>query len=99
MSMQTDSETRTSVKSLSPMRNVQTAGSAVILDELGISVLVTTSQAGKLVMLRSEQGTLNTHFRSFARPMGLVRDGDRLAVGTALRAAAMSSRRDGFPCP
>src|SRR5262249_17334096 len=30
------------------------------------------------------QGTLNTHFRTFQRPMGMAVRGDRLALGTAL---------------
>jgi uncharacterized protein (TIGR03032 family) len=52
---------------------------------MGLSLLVTTYQAGKLVVLRqNDLGTLNTHFRTFQRPMGLAVDGDRLALGTAL---------------
>jgi uncharacterized protein (TIGR03032 family) len=47
-------------------------------------VLVTTYQAGKLVLLRADGGVVNTHFRGFPRPMGLAVQGDRLAVGTAL---------------
>jgi uncharacterized protein (TIGR03032 family) len=50
----------------------------------GISLLVTTYQAGKLVLLRSDRGVVNTHFRSFAKPMGLALHGNRLAIGTAL---------------
>src|SRR5262249_13371299 len=52
--------------------------------ELGISVLVTTYQAGKLVMLRPDGDRLNTHFRSFSKPMGLAVHGDRLAIGTSV---------------
>lgn len=44
-------------------------------------MLVTTYQAGKLVVLRSQDGVLNTHFRAFEKPMGLAVDGARLAVG------------------
>jgi uncharacterized protein (TIGR03032 family) len=67
-----------------PLRSVHTASFAALLDELGLSVLVTTYQAGKLVMLRPDGGTLNTHFRGFRKPMGLAVDGDRFAIGTAL---------------
>ena len=50
-----------------------------------MSLLVTTYQAGKLVELRqNDEGTLNTHFRFFPRPIGLAVAGDRLALGTAL---------------
>jgi uncharacterized protein (TIGR03032 family) len=44
--------------------------------------LVTTYQAGKLVLLRPDRGVLNTHFRSFHSPMGLAADGERMAIGT-----------------
>jgi uncharacterized protein (TIGR03032 family) len=36
------------------------------------------------VVLRPENGGLNTHFRRFQKPMGLAVDGDRLVAGTAL---------------
>jgi hypothetical protein len=34
--------------------------------------LVTTYQAGKLVVVRADGDLLNTHFRVFPRPMGLA---------------------------
>ncbi|HEY7423196.1 MAG TPA: TIGR03032 family protein [Gemmataceae bacterium] len=67
-----------------PLRSVHTSNFSAILQELGISVLVTTYQAGKLVMLRPDGERLNTHFRSFSKPMGLAVDGDRLAIGTSV---------------
>jgi uncharacterized protein (TIGR03032 family) len=67
-----------------PLRSVHTTNFPAILDELNVSVLVTTYQAGKLVMLRPDGEVLNTHFRGFSKPMGLACDGDRLALGTAL---------------
>jgi uncharacterized protein (TIGR03032 family) len=69
---------------LSPLRSVHTDNFPAILLELGVSLLVTTYQAGKLVMLRSDGERLNTHFRCFSKPMGLAVDGDRLAIGTGL---------------
>lgn len=65
-----------------PLRSVHTANFPLILQELGVSLLVTTYQAGKLVILRADNGTLNTHFRTFHSPMGLAADGARLAIGT-----------------
>jgi uncharacterized protein (TIGR03032 family) len=68
-----------------PLRSVHTSNFGPLLGELGLSLAVTTYQAGKLVVLRqNDEGTLNTHFRTFPRPMGLAVDGDRLALGTAL---------------
>ena len=66
-----------------PLRSVHTSSLHAILDQLGISLWVTTYQAGKLVIARPEAGGVNTHFRSFPKPMGLALDGDRLAIGTA----------------
>src|SRR5712692_2342451 len=69
---------------LPPLRSVHTTSFANILEHFGISLLVTTYQAGKLVVLRADRGVVNTHFRSFAKPMGLAVQGNRLAIGTAL---------------
>lgn len=67
-----------------PLRSVHTNTFAEILQELGASVLVTTYQAGKLVVLREDGGVLNTHFRNMQQPMGLARDGGRLAIGCGI---------------
>ncbi len=65
-----------------PLRSVHTMSFPAILDQLGLSVFVTTYQAGKLVVLRSDGEVLNTHFRGFSKPMGLACAGDRMAIGT-----------------
>src|SRR4051812_3620675 len=62
-----------------PLRSVHTTNFPALLDQLGISLLVTTYQAGKLVVLRADQDHVNTHFRNFSKPMGLAVAGDRLA--------------------
>jgi uncharacterized protein (TIGR03032 family) len=69
---------------LPPLRSVHTTTFADVLQQYGISLLVTTYQAGKLVLLRADRGVVNTHFRSFPKPMGLAVEGNRLAIGTAL---------------
>jgi uncharacterized protein (TIGR03032 family) len=66
------------------LRSVHTASFPALLQELGLSVLVTTYQAGKLVVLRADGDVLNTHFRGFHLPMGLTVQGGRLAIGTSL---------------
>ena len=68
-----------------PLRAVHTANFPGLLRQLGSSLLVTTYQAGKLVMVRDEGDHLNTHFRGFRAPMGLALDGARLAVGTTVQ--------------
>jgi uncharacterized protein (TIGR03032 family) len=67
-----------------PPRSVCTESFPALLRELGASVMVTTCQAGKLVILRADNGTINTHCRDFNVPMGLALAGNRLAIGTAL---------------
>lgn len=55
-----------------------------ILRQLGISLLVSTYQAGKLIVVREQEGKLNTHFSSFMSPMGMAYrpQTGQLAVGT-----------------
>jgi uncharacterized protein (TIGR03032 family) len=65
-----------------PLHAVHTPNLPVLLRQLGASLLVTTYQAGKLVMVRDEGDHLNAHFRAFPAPMGMALDGDRLAIGT-----------------
>ena len=66
-----------------PLRSVHTSNLPEILEHLGCSIMFTTYQAGRLVMLRAQNGILNTHFRSFDKPMGLAVSDNRLAVGAA----------------
>ena len=66
-----------------PLRSVHTSNLPEILEHLGCSLMVSTYQAGRLVMLRAQDGVLNTHFRSFEKPMGLALSDNRLAVGAA----------------
>jgi uncharacterized protein (TIGR03032 family) len=67
-----------------PLRSVHTSNFPQILQQLGISLLVTTYQAGKLVIVRADGDVINTHFRNFSKPMGLAVAGDRLGIGTAM---------------
>lgn len=64
--------------------SVHTANFPALLKELGVSLLVSTYQAGKLIIVREDGGQLNTHFREFSSPMGVAYDPVRraLAVGT-----------------
>ena len=53
-----------------------------ILAELGCSLVVSTYQAGKLIVIRSDGERLTQLPRTFEEPMGLAVDGDRMAVAT-----------------
>jgi hypothetical protein len=70
-----------------PLLAAHTPNFPALLRQLGASLLVTTSQAGKLVMVRDEGDHLNTHYRAFPSPMGLALadGGARLALGTTLQ--------------
>jgi uncharacterized protein (TIGR03032 family) len=65
-----------------PLSSVHTTTLPALLDQLRISVLITTYQAGKLIAVRADGDTANTHFRAFDTPMGLAHDRGRLAIGT-----------------
>ncbi len=58
-----------------------------LLRQLGGCLLVSTYQAGKLVILRPDGPSINTHYRNFNRPMGMAADSERLALGTAIEIA------------
>ena len=60
----------------------QTDTFAPLLKQLGISLLVTTYQANKLLVLREQRGGLSVLVRSFERPMGVAADAQRIALGT-----------------
>lgn len=67
----------------SPLRSQTTGSVPQILLELGVSLFVSTYQAGFVVIVRAADATqLNTHFKAFPRPMGLAHRGGRLAIGT-----------------
>jgi uncharacterized protein (TIGR03032 family) len=55
---------------------------ASLLRQCGISLLVTTYQANKLLVIREQQGGLSILVRSFERPMGLAVDPRRISLGT-----------------
>lgn len=56
-----------------------------LLLQLHASLLVTTYQAGKLVLVRADGNVINTHYRTFARPMGMaLSQHGALAIGTGM---------------
>ena len=63
------------------LRSVHTSNLPALFEQLRISLVVSTYQAGKVILIRNDQGVLNTHFRTFAKPMGVAADGARLTIG------------------
>lgn len=53
-----------------------------ILSELGISLIVTSYQSQRVILVRSNNGKLETKLKAFPRPMGLYADSDRITLGT-----------------
>lgn len=77
--------------------SVHTTNFPDLLRQLGACLLVTTYQAGKLVILRPDGSTINTHFRSFNRPMGLAVDRQRLVLGAQMEIAEFRNMPDVAP--
>lgn len=71
------------VPSETSLESVHTPTFTEILASAGISICITTYQAGKVIIAREADGVTNTHFRAFQKPMGLVATADRLVLGTA----------------
>ncbi|WP_204104378.1 MULTISPECIES: TIGR03032 family protein [Spirulina sp. CCY15215] len=68
-----------------PLRSVHTTNFPDILQQLSISLAISTYQAGKLILVRADGNTLNTHFRIFKKPMGLAGDREKLAIGSEVQ--------------
>lgn len=64
-----------------PLKSVFTNTLPNILNQLGISLAVSTYQAGKVIFVRADDGVVNTHFRNFGKPMGIAADHSRLTIG------------------
>ena len=76
--------TREDAGTASPLAfaSVHTSTFPQVLETVGASLIVSTYQSGRVVLVRRDAGTLNTHFVAFDSPMGIAVAGDRLAIGT-----------------
>ena len=69
------------------LQSVYTNPLADLFNQAGISLVVSTYQAGKVILVRYDQEaqSLNTHFRNFDKPMGMAVHGHgaggRLTIG------------------
>jgi uncharacterized protein (TIGR03032 family) len=66
----------------SAMRSVHTTSLVEILDSLHSSLVLTTYQSGRVVVVRADGPRLNTHFCAYPSPMGLAIGPRYLALGT-----------------
>jgi protein O-GlcNAc transferase len=69
-------------KRLQEVRYECTSNFAEILQHCGISLLVSTYQAGKVMVLGSHAGQLKISYLHFDRAMGLAADRGKVAIGT-----------------
>ena len=63
------------------LRSVYTSNLPEIMAQLNISLVISTYQAGKVILVRNDGGTINTHFRNFQKPMGIAVHENRLTIG------------------
>jgi uncharacterized protein (TIGR03032 family) len=54
---------------------------AKVLEEQGISLLISTYQAGKLIVARNDDGKLDAQFRDIVKPMGIAVGKGQIAIG------------------
>jgi uncharacterized protein (TIGR03032 family) len=64
------------------LASTHTSSLPALLDDVGMTIAVTTYQTGRVVLIRADGGVANTHVRAFRRPMGLAVAGDRLVLAT-----------------
>src|SRR5262249_23166873 len=64
-----------------------------MLEHLGVSLLVSTYQAGKLFAVGARQGELALSFHNFEKAMGIAAQRSRIAVGTHNQIWSLCSAR------
>ncbi len=75
----------------------QTDSFVALLHQLQASVLVTTYQANKLLVLRAAGNGLSTLVRTFDQPMGLAVDAQRMTIGTRTQVWTLRNAPDIAP--
>jgi uncharacterized protein (TIGR03032 family) len=89
--------TRQTVEEEPPLREVRHEYSRALpplLDQLGISLLVSTYQAGKVVAVGVAEGELTLSYHNFERAMGLALRSDCLAAGARAQVWFLQSAPD-----
>jgi uncharacterized protein (TIGR03032 family) len=61
--------------------SIHTGSFPELLDALDASLLVSTYQSGRVIVVRTDGDVLNTHFRLFQVPMGMAARAGELAIG------------------
>lgn len=66
-----------------PFASSHTTSLATLLEQAHASLLVSTYKSGHVIVVRHDEGKVDTEFTSMRRPMGVAVLGPRLAIGTA----------------
>lgn len=67
----------------SPLKYSYSDSFVELLSQAHISLLISTYQANRLVLIRVDQKSLNAHVYRFDSPTGIAVNADKLAIGTA----------------
>ncbi len=62
--------------------SVFTGSMSELLARTGGALAITTYQSGRMILVRDDRGSLNTHFKAFHSPMGIAHRDGRLVVAT-----------------
>lgn len=79
---------------LREVRYEHTSNFAEILQHAGVSLFVSTYQAGKVLVLGSHGGAVKVSFLDFDRAMGLAASQDSIAIGTRRQIHFLHSARE-----
>ncbi len=66
----------------SPFASQATASFTELLERAASTLVITTYQTNRVVFARARDGSLNTHFRAYDKPMGVAVSPGRIALGT-----------------
>lgn len=67
----------------STFNSVFTASMAGLLAASRSTLVVSTYQSGRTILLRADNGSINTHFKAFPSPMGIAYRNGHMALATA----------------
>jgi uncharacterized protein (TIGR03032 family) len=79
---------------MTSLQSVHTTNFPELLHQLGISLVISTYQAGKLIVLRADGNSLNTHFKDCNQPMGIAAEGEKMAIATRQQIWEYHNNRD-----
>jgi uncharacterized protein (TIGR03032 family) len=90
-------DTGDSANQLKPVEYSHTSNLPEILEQLNVSLLISTYQAGQLIVVGAHRGQLTFSFHRFDQIMGVAVGADRLAVGTRRQIYFLTSARELAP--